>query len=87
MCERRFTNHAVRPKTGAIYTTPVGILRLSPNNRTAKVRVFILLQCNSTRIETKIYNYLTLRIFHASIHYYIYACAQGAQDSFAPANQ
>ena len=30
MCERRFTNHAVRPKTVAIYTTPAGILRLSP---------------------------------------------------------
>ena len=30
MCERRFTNHAVRPKTDAIYTTPAGILRLSP---------------------------------------------------------
>ena len=30
MCERRFTNHAVRPKTSTIYTTPVGILRLSP---------------------------------------------------------
>ena len=50
MCERRFTNHAVRPKTGAIYTTPVGILRLSPNNRTAKVLLFrqfsyILLLC------------------------------------------
>ena len=30
MCERRFTNHAVRPKTVAIYTTPAGILRPSP---------------------------------------------------------
>ena len=44
MCERRFTNHAVRPKTGAIYTTPQGILRLSPNNRTAKVLLFLHLQ-------------------------------------------
>ena len=32
MCisECRFTNHAVRPKTHAIYTTLMGILRLSP---------------------------------------------------------
>ena len=31
MCiECRFTNHAVRPKTNAIYTTLTGILRLSP---------------------------------------------------------
>ena len=40
MAERRFTNHAVRPKTDAIYTTPTGILRLSPHNRTAKVLLF-----------------------------------------------
>ena len=38
--ECRFTNHAIRPKTDAIYTTSTGILRLSPNNRTAKVVSF-----------------------------------------------
>ena len=51
MCERRFTNHAVRPKTGAIYTTPQGILRLSPNNRTAKVLLFLHLQVNGEHAQ------------------------------------
>ena len=40
MCERRFTNHAVRPKTDAIYTTSRGDSKTLPNNRTAKVLLF-----------------------------------------------
>ena len=59
MCERRFTNHAVRPKTVAIYTTPVGILRLSPNNRTAKVLLFKEIRTKTPCKETDIYELLT----------------------------
>lgn len=59
MCERRFTNHAVRPKTVAIYTTPAGILSLSPNNRTAKVLLFLLLLIIFPFAHLDIYGYLT----------------------------
>ena len=59
MCERRFTNHAVRPKTVAIYTTPAGILRLSPNNRTAKVLLFRQILHFSLLPTHSFYDYLT----------------------------
>ena len=52
MCERRFTNHAVRPKTVAIYTTPAGILRLSPIIGLQRY-CFSINYCITTRLPTQ----------------------------------
>ena len=57
MCERRFTNHAVRPKTVAIYTTPAGILRPSPIIGLQRYYFFV--------------NYSTLRHSHYTIFIFI----------------
>ncbi len=59
MYERRFTNHAVWPKTNAIYTTSWGILRPSPNNRTAKVRFFLDMPPNILATHNLFYANLT----------------------------
>ena len=60
MLARRFTNHAVWPKAVAIYTTNRGILRPSPNNRTAKVLLFLQLRTKQYLALFNFYDYLTV---------------------------